>query len=104
MIETNIRWHPCAICGYHYKVIKSMKTQDLKYRHSSTRGCLVCAYRDTKLSRYNTLLKNFELEDEKQFLFALKSTMWYMYRELGPIQAEDVFYRAMNTYWRPKKE
>jgi hypothetical protein len=81
-----------------------MKTQDLKYRHSSTRGCLVCAYRDTKLSRYNTLLKNFELEDEKQFLFALKYTMWYMYRELGPIQAEDVFYRAMNTYWRTKKE
>ena len=51
-----------------------------------------------------TLLKNFEIEDEKQFLLALKSTMWYMYRELGPIQAEDVFYRAMHTYWQTKKE
>ena len=103
LAENAIAWKLCCICGNHYKVVKDLDRQSI-YRYSSTRGCLVCTYRDRKEIYYKALVKNFEINDEKRFLESLKTTMWYMYKEMGPIQAEDIFYRATATYWRSKRE
>ena len=46
----------------------------------------------------------FLIDDEKDFLKSLKTNMWYMYRELGPIASEDVFYRAAAKYWQSTQE
>lgn len=103
LAENAIVWKLCLICGNHYKVVKDLDRQSI-YRYSSTRGCLVCTYRDRKEIYYKALVKNFEINDEKRFLESLKTTMWYMYKEMGPIQAEDIFYRATATYWQSKQE
>jgi hypothetical protein len=101
--ENTIVWKHCSICGQHYKVVKDLNRHGV-YRYSSTRGCLVCTYRDAKVIHYKSLLRAFELEDEKEFLQSLKTSMWYMYRGLGMVAAEDVFYRAIAAYWRSKQE
>jgi len=103
LTENAIFWKHCCLCGNHYKVVKDLDRQSI-YRYSSTRGCLVCTYRDRKEIYYRTLVKTFEIDDEKRFLESLKTTMWYMYRELGPIASEDVFYRAAAKYWQSTQE
>lgn len=103
LAENAIVWKLCLICGNHYKVVKDLDRQSI-YRYSSTRGCLVCTYRDRKEIYYKALVKNFEIDDEKDFLKSLKTNMWYMYRELGPIASEDVFYRAAAKYWQSTQE
>ena len=103
LAENAIAWKLCCICGNHYKVVKDLDRQSI-YRHSSTRGCLVCTYRDRKEIYYKALVKNFEIDDEKDFLKSLKTNMWYMYRELGPIASEDIFYRAVAKYWQITQE
>ena len=76
LAENAIAWKLCCICGNHYKVVKDLDRQSI-YRYSSTRGCLVCTYRDRKEIYYKALVKNFEIDDEKDFLKSFDADIFF---------------------------
>ena len=41
--------------------------------------------------------------DEDRYSERIERTIYWMYKSLGPIVAEDVFYRAMDTDWYTKR-
>jgi len=76
-------------------------------------GCLVCNYRDKKDMYYRQLLLDLNNKvydhgewvvsnDETRVPERLERTLAGAYRYLGPVIAEDVFYRAIDTYWYNK--
>ena len=82
-------------------------------RVSASLGCLVCNYRDKKDLYYKQLLIDLENKvyvkgewkkssDDSRIAERLESTLRNAYRSLGPIVAEDVFFRALDTYWYSK--
>ena len=80
---------------------------------SASLGCLVCNYRDKKELYYDQLLLDLENKvhvegewkkssDDSRVPERLERTLKSAYRSLGIIVAEDVFFRALDTYWYSK--
>jgi len=76
-------------------------------------GCLVCNFRDRKELYYRQLLLDLNNKiyddgkwvvsrDERRVPERLERTLTGAYKTLGPVIAEDVFYRAIDTYWYTK--
>jgi len=103
-------WRKCILCGHYYRAkrLKNRDTGNIKYSYSL--GCIICNYREKKRIYYNQLLLDLnnkvhhrgewvESSDETKVRKRLSRTIVNMYRELGPVVAEDIFYRAYDKYW-----
>ena len=107
-------WKKCILCGYYYRLKRQKSHQSASnLRTSTSLGCLVCNYRDKKDIYYKQLLIDLENKvhvkgewtkssDESRVPERLERTLSAAYRELGPIIAEDVFFRAIDAYWYKK--
>lgn len=108
------RWHKCILCGYYYKTTIRKKYEDDKNKRYISVNCIICSFNDKKDYYYRQLLLDFNhlirkddkwvpSYDEDRYSERIERTIYWMYKSLGPIVAEDVFYRAMDTYWYTKR-
>ena len=98
----------CSFCGHYYYYIdrgtKGVVSKRMAFE------CIVCSFEDKKQTYYKQLLldfKNMVREDgnwvisyeNERFNERIHRTIKWMYKSLGPIVAEQVFYDAFDTYW-----
>lgn len=106
-------WKKCILCGHFYRLKRNKKYTEGQLRISASLGCLVCNYRDKKEMYYKQLLLDLENKvhvegewkkssDDSRIAERLENTLKNAYRSLGTIVAEDVFFRALDTYWYSK--
>lgn len=102
-------WRQCIACGYFYRSTKRKKKND-KIRVTFGLGCTVCAFREKKNTYYQQLFLDFGNKyrvegewktslDEKDYPKRIKRTLRWMYKSLGPVVAEDLFFKALHDYW-----
>ena len=103
-------WRKCILCGHYYRSKRVERKNSGNVKYSYSLGCAICTYREKKRVYYNQLLfdlnnqihKNgewVESSDESKVRKRLSRTIVTMYKELGPVTAEDLFYRAYDKYW-----
>ena len=103
-------WRKCILCGYYYRSKRLTKNISGNLKYSSSLGCAICTYREKKRLYYNQLLLDLnnkvhrngewaESSNETGVRKRLSRTIVTMYKELGPVTAEDLFYRAYDKYW-----
>ena len=106
-------WKKCILCGHFYRFKRKEGFTTGQIRKSASLGCLVCNFRDKKDIYYRQLLIDLENKihvrgewkkssDDSNISKRLERTLSSAYKELGPVIAEDVFYRAIDTYWYNK--
>lgn len=108
MITLTYRFRQCGICGYLFRTKRKRSRENRRLRVSL--GCQVCNYEDIKrrfLIQLKLDLKHLvfkgdtwiKSQNEEDFDRRIRRTIRWLYSNLDPISADEVFYSAVNQVW-----